>query len=150
VWSPLFFPRWNNLIVLKGPANFAGSLTEWSAVKLLIVDNHAAVRRVIRSVVAHMLLEIQECPSAADAALMYRALLPDYAVMAFDLRGMGGIEITRTIRGSHPEAKIVLVADYDDRALREEARTAGACGYLLKEDLFKLPGLLTNCKGKEK
>ena len=55
---------------------------------------------------------------------------------------VNGIEATRLIISDHPGAKIVIVTDYNDAALRRAAAEAGACGYVLKEDLLGLRQLL--------
>ncbi len=55
---------------------------------------------------------------------------------------VNGIEATRRIVSDHPGAKVVIVTDYDDAALRRAAEEAGACGYVLKEDLLGLRRLL--------
>jgi DNA-binding NarL/FixJ family response regulator len=60
---------------------------------------------------------------------------------------MDGLAATRQILGSHPLAKIVIVTDYDDDALREAAREAGACGYVLKLDLLELAPLIRSITG---
>jgi hypothetical protein len=41
-----------------------------------------------------------------------------------------------------PTARIVLVSDYDDAVLRESARHAGVCGYVLKDNLLGVARLL--------
>ena len=57
-------------------------------------------------------------------------------------RGVDGIEATRRIRKAHPNAKVIIVTDVDDDAVRQAARSAGACGYALKDNLLDLPGLV--------
>ena len=42
-----------------------------------------------------------------------------------------------------PEARVVIVTDYDDEPLRQAAREAGACGYVLKENLIALRELIS-------
>jgi DNA-binding NarL/FixJ family response regulator len=41
-----------------------------------------------------------------------------------------------------PEAQVVIVTRHDDKRLRAAAHAAGARGYVLKENLFALRGLL--------
>ncbi len=55
---------------------------------------------------------------------------------------VNGIEATRRIVSDHPGAKVVIVTDYDDADLRTATAEAGACGYVLKEDLLGLRQLL--------
>ncbi len=52
------------------------------------------------------------------------------------------VTATRQIKAAHPAAMVILVTDYDEAALREAARNAGACGYVLKENLFEVDRLL--------
>ena len=56
--------------------------------------------------------------------------------MDLHMERLGGIEATRRIRAAWPEARILIVTEYDDEHWRAAARQAGACGYLLKEDLL--------------
>jgi two-component system response regulator DegU len=53
-----------------------------------------------------------------------------------------GIQATKQIKAADPEARILIVTDYDDEELRRASMRAGACGYVLKEDLLDLIELL--------
>jgi DNA-binding NarL/FixJ family response regulator len=55
---------------------------------------------------------------------------------------MDGITATRKIRAADPNAKIIIVTNYDEADLQEEARRAGAYGYVLKENLLDVLTLL--------
>jgi len=55
---------------------------------------------------------------------------------------MDGITATRQIRASDPTARIIIVTQYDEADLREEAKAAGACGYVRKENLLEVVQLL--------
>ena len=110
--------------------------------KLLIVDGNAAVRRLIRGIVASFADEIHECANGMDALAAYVAHTPDLVLMDMAMEKLDGIAATKEIRLAHPAAKIIIVADYDDLALREAAWSAGACGYVPKENLLDLVRLL--------
>src|SRR5947209_1964835 len=101
--------------------------------KLLIIDDNASVRRVIRGIVASFADEIHECADGMDALAAYIAHTPDLVLMDIAMKKLDGIAATKQIRLAHPAAKIIIVTDYDDLALREVARSAGACGYVPKE-----------------
>ena len=58
--------------------------------------------------------------------------------MDLQMERLSGIEATRRIRAAWPEARIVIVTEYDDQHWRAAARQAGACGYLLKDDLLEV------------
>jgi DNA-binding NarL/FixJ family response regulator len=49
---------------------------------------------------------------------------------------MDGITATRHIVETFPSARIVIVTQYDDARFRAAAQEAGACGYVVKENLF--------------
>jgi DNA-binding NarL/FixJ family response regulator len=56
--------------------------------------------------------------------------------------GLDGLAATRQILLFHPFAKVVIVTDYDDDALRGATREAGACGYVLKLNLLNLAPMI--------
>jgi DNA-binding NarL/FixJ family response regulator len=51
------------------------------------------------------------------------------------MKAMDGLEATRQIINHFPGVKVCILTQYDDPSLREAAHEAGACGYLLKDDL---------------
>jgi CheY-like chemotaxis protein len=110
--------------------------------KLLIVDDNAAVRRLIRGIVLPFAGEICECGDGADASSVYQAQKPDVVLMDIRMKELDGIEATKQIRAVDPEARIVIVTDYDDDALRHAAMGAGAFDYVLKDNLLDLVRLL--------
>ena len=55
---------------------------------------------------------------------------------------VGGVEATRRIRAAWPDARILIVTEYDDQHWRAAAEQAGACGYLLKDNLLEVRGRL--------
>ena len=67
---------------------------------------------------------------------------PDFVLMDFAMAEVDGITATRMITEVDPAARIIIVTNYDGADLREAARLAGACGYVLKEDLFEVRRLL--------
>jgi DNA-binding NarL/FixJ family response regulator len=110
--------------------------------KLLIVDDNATVRRLIRNIVLPFVGEISECADGSDAPSAYRIQRPDVVLMDIRMKEVDGIEATKQIKAADPEARIVIVTDYDDDALRHAAMRAGACGYVLKDNLLDLVRLL--------
>lgn len=110
--------------------------------KLLIVDDNAAVRRLIKSIVQPFATEIRECEDGLEAVSAYRSEIPDVVLMDIRMKYVDGIETTRQIKAAHPAARIVIVTDYDDEALRSAAIGAGACAYALKDNLLDLVRVL--------
>ena len=50
---------------------------------------------------------------------------------------LGGIEATRLIKSSHPEIKVLILTLHNRREYVDQARLAGAEGYLLKDEVDK-------------
>ncbi|HUE02642.1 MAG TPA: response regulator [Bryobacteraceae bacterium] len=116
---------------------------------ILIVEDNAGVRRLLRHAVSGIASEIWECHDGADALAVYAAQRPDVVLMDIRMPRLDGLAATRQIRRLHPTARIVIVTDYDEDALRAAARAAGACGYALKQNLPDLARLIGTVLGDE-
>jgi len=110
--------------------------------KLLIVDDNAGVRRLIRSIVLPLADDVRECADGAEALAGYMLQHPDVVLMDIEMKEVDGIEATRQITAADREAKVLIVTDYDDEELRQASVRAGACGYVLKQNLTDLVRLL--------
>ena|SRR5580698_303765 len=109
---------------------------------VLIVDDNPGVRRLLRRVVLDTATTVWECSDGAEALAAYADLRPDMVLMDIHMSNMDGLAATRQIREFHPQARVVVVTDYDDDDLRKAASEAGACGYALKQNLTELPVLI--------
>jgi len=112
--------------------------------KVLIVEDNPAMRHLLRQVVSEM-AEVYECADGAEALPQYEAHHlggADWVLMDMRMTRVSGLEATRRLRAAHQDARVVIVTSYGDARLREAARQAGACGYVLKENLDQLPELL--------
>jgi CheY-like chemotaxis protein len=112
------------------------------AMKFLIVDNSAAVRRLIASIVASIASEIVECSDGSEALVAYTTHRPDVVLMDIEMPQVDGIAATGAIIGADPAARVIIVSNYGEVALRDAAIRAGACGYVVKENLLELLHLL--------
>ena len=106
--------------------------------KVLIVDDSPRMRGMMRQYLPADAGEIRECEDGIDALACYEKFLPDWVLMDWEMKQMNGLEAAGQIIGKFPEAKIVLVTQYNDGELREAAAEAGICGFVLKENLAEL------------
>ncbi|MGI8566464.1 MAG: response regulator [Pyrinomonadaceae bacterium] len=110
--------------------------------RLLIVEDNPQVRRLMRRMLSDLAEDITECADGAEAVAAYTRSQPDWVLMDIEMKALDGITATRAIRAMDGAAKVIIVTSYDGAELREAARRAGACGYVLKENLLDLRGLL--------
>lgn len=106
--------------------------------KCLIVEDNAAMRRLLRRFVMEHAIDVYESSNGLEAINQYAQVQPDCVLMDIELPGQNGLHATRQIKAIYPQANILIVTSYDDPELRQAAQVAGACGYVLKENLQEL------------
>lgn len=110
--------------------------------KLLIVEEVPALRRLLRSLLEGLELIVSECHDGRELLAACAAQQPDWVLLDLNLSDTDALEATRQISATHPRAKVLVFSDDDNLYLRDEARAAGACGYVLKENLLDVRQLL--------
>ncbi|WP_099361121.1 response regulator [Fredinandcohnia onubensis] len=103
-------------------------------IKVLFVDDHEMVRIGVSSYLSaqpdiEVVGEADDGKIAVDLALELR---PDIILMDLVMKEMDGIEATRRIIESWPEAKIIIVTSFIDDEKVYPALEAGATSYMLK------------------
>jgi DNA-binding NarL/FixJ family response regulator len=105
---------------------------------LLIVDDHAGVRELIRDVMRGIASNVRECASGEEAVLLCETYSPDCVTLDLRMGEMHGLTALQLIRRRHPLANIVVVTQFDHDTLRTRARAAGADNFIMKDDLTVL------------
>ena len=101
--------------------------------KLLLVDDAMFMRAALKKVVeeaGHQV--IAEAGTGAEAVEVYGSVNPDIVLMDITMPDMDGIEATKLIMGSHPEAKIIMVSAMGQMDMVVKAITAGAKDFVVK------------------
>src|SRR4030095_7022775 len=111
---------------------------------ILIVDDSAALRHAIRMVVNDLAGQIYECGDGGGALAAYAEHRPDWVLMDIRMKQTDGLTATRQIKAVFPDARIIVVTVCKGEDMKEAARIAGACGYVVKDNLLELRQLLTN------
>jgi len=113
--------------------------------KFLIVEDNEKMRAYIRRILERSSIAvaaIYECDNYEDAVTLYHQHQPDWVLMDIQLKNTDGLTATKLIRNSDPAAKVIIVTQYDDPGYRKMAKDAGVVGYVLKDDLQELVGVI--------
>jgi two-component system response regulator DegU len=114
---------------------------------VLIVEDNDGIRRLLRRTLLDSASAIWECSDGIDALAIYEDHRPDVVLMDIRMPKMDGLTATRQIREFDPNARVVVVTDYDDDDIRTAAFEAGACGYALKQELSDIPRIIGSLMG---
>ncbi len=103
-------------------------------IQILIVDDHPVVRRGLLSLLdSHQdLLVVGEAENGHEVLPFLSNHKVDVILLDILMKGQNGIEVTRRVRRTYPEVKIIILTTYDDESLLHEALEAGVDGFLLK------------------
>ncbi len=110
--------------------------------KILIADDDARMRQMIKQIVAGLASEVYEAGDGGEAVAICAAQRPGWVLMDFRMKQMDGLAATAEIKARFPGTHVAIVSQYDEAELRAEATRVGACAYVLKEDLRELPAII--------
>lgn len=111
--------------------------------KLLIADDNKEMRKMLKTICSHLFYQILECNDGDDAIRIYGDELPDWVLMDIKMERLDGIEATKEIKRKYPAAKIIIVSQFNDKSLIEEAKNSGAIDFVSKEDLTKIENIIS-------
>jgi CheY-like chemotaxis protein len=123
-----------------------------SAFRILIVDDHDAIRRGLTSLLSAR-SDWEICGEAKDgleAVEKAKNLRPDLVLMDISMPRMDGLEATRILRKDLPECRVVIVSQNDPAVARRQAHAVGAVAHVTKSSLSQslLPTLDTVLGGQ--
>jgi DNA-binding NarL/FixJ family response regulator len=107
------------------------------AVTVLIVDDNAQFRALLRELVAAEpdFQVVGEAADGAEAIRLTQELRPDIMLLDLGLPRVNGLEVLRWSKAEHPERKVVIVTVHTEDAYRQAAEASGADAFLLKRTL---------------
>lgn len=104
-------------------------------IKVLIVDDHALVRMGIRRLLEDLpdMDVVAEAESGEVALTKVKSHHPDVVLLDMKMPGIDGWEVTRRLKKSNPNIKIIAVTALCTEPLPSRVLQLGAMGYLTKE-----------------
>ena len=105
------------------------------SIRILIADDHAVVRKGLRSFLEldPELKIVGEAADGAAALRMAREFQPDVVLMDLLMPVMDGVAATSAIRRELPDIEVLALTSVLEESLVIQAIQAGAIGYLLKD-----------------
>ncbi|MBK8795192.1 MAG: response regulator transcription factor [Anaerolineales bacterium] len=104
-------------------------------IRVMIVDDHAIVRKGIRALLTESgdFEIVAEAANGQEAVQRAEEAQPDVILMDLLMPGMDGIEATRQIASSQPKTRLLVLTSFAADNKLFPAIKAGALGYLLKD-----------------
>lgn len=104
------------------------------AIRILIADDHRILRAGLRTLlgVDPNLEVVGEATSGEEAMCAAAELHPDIVLMDISMPGPGGLETVRHLKGTAPDARVLILTMHEDSAMIQEYLRAGASGYITK------------------
>ncbi len=105
-----------------------------SKINVLIADDHALVREGIAAFL-NLCDDIEVIAEASDGLETIKKtdkFRPDIIIMDINMPKLGGLEATVEIKKRHPDIKILVLTQYEDKEYISRFLKVGVSGYLLK------------------
>lgn len=104
--------------------------------RIVLADEHILFRQGMKRIIDEMpeTRVVGEANDGQEVIELVKKLLPDLAILDISMPKLSGIEACRQIRHLFPNVRILMLTMHKDREYLYHAISAGAQGYLLKED----------------
>lgn len=104
--------------------------------RIILADDHAMFRQGIKNILASVkdLEVVGEASNGFELLELLRQLTPDMVILDISMPQMRGIEATREIKMISSDIKVLILTMHKDMEYVYSAMSAGAEGYLVKED----------------
>jgi two-component system chemotaxis response regulator CheY len=99
---------------------------------ILVVDDAAFMRMMIRDILSKEGYLIQEAVNGRDAVDKYQELRPDLVTLDITMPEMNGLDALRAIKAIDKDARVLMVSAMGQQKMIVEALESGAMDFLVK------------------
>lgn len=100
--------------------------------KILIVDDSSLARRTTKQALEEQGYAVEEASDGAQALERYFLNKHDVVMLDMVMTGMYGLDVLAKIRELNPDAKVIVATADIQQSTRDQARAAGAAGFINK------------------
>jgi len=107
-----------------------------SLYRILLADDHTLIRHGIRNLISNnpALTVIGEVGDGEELLAFLETSQPDLLILDISMPKLTGIEAVSRVKKLYPEIKILMLTMHKNKQYFYHAMSAGADGYLMKED----------------
>ena len=103
-------------------------------IKVLIVDDHAIVRRGLKDILADERdIEVSETADPHAALRLVREQKWDLLVLDLDLPGKSGLDLLTDVKSERPRLPVLILSVYPEDQFAVRTLRAGASGFMSKD-----------------
>ncbi len=103
--------------------------------KIVLIDDEDVVRKGMRDLIPWKELELEmagDAPDGEKGLELISEVLPHIVFLDINMPKMDGMRLTKILRETYPDIKIVLITGYDEFSYAREALRLGVEDYILK------------------
>lgn len=104
--------------------------------RVLIVDDHAIVRRglkIILEEISDRIVTMDEAADCQEALARIRSSVYDLVLLDISLPGCSGLDLLKQLKADRPNLPVMMLTMYPEEQYAVRALRLGASGYLTKE-----------------
>jgi DNA-binding NarL/FixJ family response regulator len=113
---------------------------------ILIAQDNRRMRESIKRAILTRIPDhhtVHEVDDGGAAIELFERERPDWVLMDIQMEPVDGLSASRTILAAHPDAKIIILTNYDDAGYRRAAKELGTRAFILKEHLADILVILS-------
>jgi CheY-like chemotaxis protein len=124
----------------------SGSCVEVLPIQVMIVDDHAIIRRILRALLEAESLVVSDAADGAEGVQKAQAVRPDLIILDLSMPVMNGLEAARELKTLMPQVPLLMFTNTGVAIVEKEARSAGIAAVISKSDADAPKQLIARAK----